>query len=513
MSLSSDSIKWAISNVFTHSDGDLFPRVAEIAAIADLADDFADLVEGKPLTQFTPGAHRRFIVPKDEVSYRQATQLDPQDNIILTSVLYQYGAGIENRRGPPSKIFSYRFHPTGQHGLYDRHSSWNDFWTTAAERGQKSGSILYCDISDFYNQIYHHTLENQLIESQFPNQVTKWIISLMESTTAGVSRGVPIGPHAAHLLAEASLIPVDNSMSSIGLKFIRYADDIIIFDDTLSESKRSLGRLATILDRQQRLTLQKHKTRFFRPDAFSAYCAGMIEDRPINSEEAQILRLVQRYSGGDPYRTVSYEEIRPEDWTAFSETLLRRVIEEYVGSGEPDFIRLRWFYRRLAQIGHPGAIRASLENIESLTPCFASICSYLASVQNISRDDWLSIGAKLIELLETPSISDSEYFRLSILSLFSRNSSINHFSELAKRHAGSDPFAKREILLAASASNATDWLREFKEDFEGMDAWQRRAFLFCARSFPPDERKFFINRWNFPRPFDAIVAKWAKKGP
>ncbi|MBW5437240.1 hypothetical protein FXB41_21535 [Bradyrhizobium canariense] len=102
---------------------------------------------------------------------------------------------------------------------------------------------------------------------------------------------------------------------------------------------------------------------------------------------------------------------------------------------------------------------------------------------------------------------------MSILSLFSRNSSINHFSELAKRHAGSDPFAKREILLAASTSNATDWLREFKEDFEGMDAWQRRAFLFCARSFPADERKFFINRWTYPRPFDAIVAKWAKQGP
>ncbi|MDA9419306.1 Retron-type reverse transcriptase [Bradyrhizobium sp. CCBAU 11430] len=512
MSLSRDSIKWAIANVTAHSDGDLFPRVTEIEAISDLADDFVNLIEGKPLTEFTPGAHRRFIVPKDEVSYRQATQLDPQDNIILSSVLHQYGEGIENRRGPPSKIFSYRFHPTEQHGLYDRHSSWNEFWNTAAERGLESGSILYCDISDFYNQIYHHTLENQLIASGFPNQVTKWIITLMESTTAGVSRGVPIGPHAAHLLAEASLIPVDNSMSSVGMNFIRYADDIIIFDDNLSDSKRSLGRLATILDKQQRLTLQKHKTRFFHSSDFSRYCAGMIEDRPINSEEAQILHIVRRYSGGDPYRTVSYDEIRPEDWTAFSEGMLKSVIEDYIATAETDFIRLRWFYRRLAQIGHPGAIRVSLDNIERLTPCFASICSYLASVQNISQNDWLGIGAKFIELLETESIAESEYFRLSILSLFSRNSSINHFSELAKRYAGSDPFAKREILLAAKTSNATDWLREFKEDFEGMDAWQKRAYLYCTQLFPADERKYFINRWTFSRPFDAIVAKWAKRG-
>src|SRR5262249_5513126 len=150
---------------------------------------------GKPLLEFTPGAHRRFIVPKDEVSYRQATQLDPQDSIILSSILFQFGDGIEARRLPSSQVFSYRFNPTEQHGLYDKESSWNEFWTTAAQHGFKSGSVLYCDIADFYNQIYHHTLENQLIQSGLPNQASKWIISLLESATAGVSRGVPIGPH------------------------------------------------------------------------------------------------------------------------------------------------------------------------------------------------------------------------------------------------------------------------------------------------------------------------------
>jgi retron-type reverse transcriptase len=481
-------------------------------ALLESPDEFAYQIASRPLTEFPPGAHRRFIVPKDEVSYRQATQLDPQDSIILSAVLFQYGDGIEVRRRPMSQVFSYRFNPTEQHGLYDKESSWNEFWTTAAQLGSKSGSILYCDIADFYNQIYHHTLENQLIESGLPNQATKWIISLMESATAGVSRGVPIGPHSAHLLAEASLIPIDNSMQSIGLQFIRYADDIIIFGTALSDSKRSLARLATILDKQQRLTLQRHKIQFFKPADFVKYCASMIEDRPINDEEAKVLQVVRKYSGGNPYRTVSYNEVKPADWSSFSENVLRKIIEEYVKAEQPDFIRLRWFYRRLAQIGHPGAIDVTLDNMDLLTPCFASICSYIASVQSISENDWHEIGAKLLGLLETAPIAESEYFPLSILSLFSRNASINHFSELAKRYSGSDPFAKREILLAGNTSGATDWLREFKEDYEGMDPWLRRAYLFCTRSFPVDERKYFINRWSYARPFEAVLATWAKTG-
>ena len=231
MTLLIESLEWAVQFVADHSDGDLFPRIAEMTAILDRKAAFAREVAQKPLSSLGPGPHRRFIVPKDDISYRQATQLDPQDSIILSAIAFQFGGGIEARRRPANQVCSYRFSPTAQHGLYSGQSSWNDFWTTAATLGRKAGCVLYCDISDFYNQISHHVIENQLIEAGLPNQATKWVISLLESTTAGVSRGVPIGPHAIHLIAEASLIPVDNSMAAIGLDFVRYADDILIFSE------------------------------------------------------------------------------------------------------------------------------------------------------------------------------------------------------------------------------------------------------------------------------------------
>jgi hypothetical protein len=66
--------------------------------------------------------------------------------------------------------------------------------------------------------------------------------------------------------------------------------------------------------------------------------------------------------------------------------------------------------------------------------------------------------------------------------------------------------------LAAKTSKAIDWVREFKEDFEGMDRWQRMAFPYCCHDFPADERKYFINRWTFDRPFEAELARWSRRG-
>ena len=65
--------------------------------------------------------------------------------------------------------------------------------------------------------------------SGLPNQTIKRIVKLLESTTAGVSRGVPVGPHGIHLIAESTLIPIDNNLVQVGIDFIRYADDMIVF--------------------------------------------------------------------------------------------------------------------------------------------------------------------------------------------------------------------------------------------------------------------------------------------
>lgn len=512
MTLDKASLDWAVDFVSTHSDGDLFPMIPEMEAIVNKRDDFVKLVEGKPLTpSFTPGAARRFIVPKDDFSYRQATQLDPQDSIILSAIVYQYGQGIENRRLATDQVFSYRFRPDPAIGLYSGDSAWNNFWTKAYALSQNCEVVLYCDIADFYNQIYHHVVENQLIASNFPNQAIKWIISLLESTTAGVSRGVPVGPHAIHLIAEATLIPVDQSLKSLGLKFLRFADDLVFFCESETAARATVGKIASILDKQQRLMLQRHKTQTYSPLSFQQHCSRMIEDRPISEDEDSLIKIIRKYSNGNPYQVVLYSQIKPEDWAQISEATIQNIIEEYLSQENVDYVRLRWFYRRLSQVGHPGAITVSLENMDRLGPCFANICLYLSSVQTITPEGWKLIGEKLLGLLSRSEVQSNEYFGLSILSLFGRNASLNHLSQLIHMYSSAPPFARREILLAAKSARAHDWIREHKEGYLLMDPWQQRTMIYCVSDLPKDEKNYFINNvCALSRPFDIVLGKWSK---
>jgi hypothetical protein len=113
-------------------------------------------------------------------------------------------------------------------------------------------------------------------------------------------------------------------------------------------------------------------------------------------------------------------------------------------------------------------------------------------------------------LLRTPEVKASEYFRLLVLSLFTRNEHINHFTKLHSLFQSSDAFIRREIILAAQMNAALDWVRGLKEDYPAMDPWQQRAMLFAVAGLAKDERKYFLGRQSLNRPFEKSLAKWAK---
>ncbi len=190
MNLNQASFDWAINHILKYGDSDLFPKPYEIEAISKLAPPVAVELSKVDISNYFPSPARRFIVPKEDLSYRAATQLDPLDSIFLTAIIHQFGACIEARRRliPERRVFSYRFSPDSDGNLYRQENSWNLFWQECKRKAFSYQYAIVLDISDFYNQIYHHTVENQLIESGFPNQAKNWIMNLLESLTAKTSR-------------------------------------------------------------------------------------------------------------------------------------------------------------------------------------------------------------------------------------------------------------------------------------------------------------------------------------
>ncbi|WP_053959343.1 RNA-directed DNA polymerase [Sulfobacillus thermosulfidooxidans] len=508
MKLNADSVTWAFSHLVNFNDSDLFPKPVELDIVAQYAES-TSIISGLDLENLDPNPHRRFIVPKDDLSYRIATQLDPLDSVILAALIYQFGQNIEDRRRSISErfVFSHRFKPDDKGNFYDDSQSWNAFWAQCLSYSRSHSYAVVMDIADFYNQIYHHVIENQLINSEFPNQAVRWLLHLIKSTTAQVSRGIPVGPHSAHMLAEASMIPVDNSLAARGYIFCRYVDDIIVFCNSEMEAKEVVLEMANILDKQQKLLLQRQKTKIESQSEFQQRCAKMLEDRPINDLEKNLLEIFKKYTRNNPYRRLRVSDLSSNDLKAFDKASIEKILSEYLEPREPDYIRLRWFIRRLAQVGHPAAVDYCIKHMDSMAPAMNEIANYFVSVGGY-QGDWLSIGEELLALLDHPLIKKNDYLQLSVLSLFNRRVEVNHFDKLIRKADSS--IAKRELILSAWKNNYADWIREQKENFPSMDPWTKRAFLVAAQTLPAEERGFFY-RSVHPDTLDNIIIKWIKQ--
>ncbi|WP_168735673.1 RNA-directed DNA polymerase [Cohnella fermenti] len=419
--------------------------------------------------------------------------MDPIDSLLLAAVIFEFGDLIEKRRRPVGEktVFSYRFAPERDGIFYSNESSWKDFWESCLEKSRRKKYVVQMDISDFYNQIYHHTVENQLGESGFPNAIIKFVMRLLEDITKTVSRGIPIGPHSSHLIAEMTLIPIDDSLSIKGIDYCRYADDIYVFCDDEKEAQITVYHMAEILDKQQKLILQGQKTEIFKSKEFVKICKKMLNDNPLNENEDQMIKALRKYTTGS-YKGIDFNQLDSEDQELFADYNITEILEKYLNVPEPDFKKIRWLYRRLGQIGAPGGIEYTIENINTLIPAISDVCHYLIAASRNFDGDFPELGDQVITILQDDLIQANEYFYIAILNLFASNSDLNHLKKLLSLYKYSSPEAKRKIIFAAYEAGASTWIRELKELFSTLDPWSRRAMLVACKILPEDERSHYL---------------------
>ncbi len=519
MKLNQKSVEWAIKHIKKQNDTDIFPKQAEIKAICDNKSDITSYLTNIDIGKYVWRDTRRFIIPKSENTYRIATQLNILDSIMFAAIIYQYGKRIEKARIPIENeiVFSYRFKPKSTGTLYNEDIGWSQFWAKCLSMAETYPIAVYLDISDFYNQIYHHTIEQQLLSCGISHEICNSIIELLSHVTSKSSRGIPIGPHSTHLLAELSLVPIDCSLISHNITFCRFCDDFIFFVDNEIDARISIYKFADVLDKQQRLVLQQQKTRIMKKDDFISFCEDKLSNNPINEEEKRIVDLLRRRNN-NPYAIISIDKLTSAERELLTEEKLTAIIRDALGSDDIDFTKLRWFFRRLAQIGTCNAINPILENYRKLLPAISDIMVYFLSVANSTRRKQPEIGEKLLTLLEDRLILSNEYFQICLLNLFSSTVSFNHIEKILALYDSSTNDIQREILLAAIPSKSEAWIREKKEKYVSMSPWCRRAYILATSVLPSEERKFFLAKIVTPQLnkndnediLEKTLVKWSK---
>ncbi|WP_227765260.1 hypothetical protein [Zhaonella formicivorans] len=46
--------------------------------------------------------------------------------------------------------------------------------------------------------------------------------------------------------------------------------------------------------------------------------------------------------------------------------------------------------------------------------------------------------------------------------------------------------------MAAIEAKASAWLRTFKDNYAALDPWLKRSIIYSAKTFPNDEKKFWL---------------------
>lgn len=181
--LTEADLKWALTHLDKYGDTDLFPRPFEIMLMTEHKRRVIDHVRNLDIAQYRWQEPRRTLVLKDELSFRNACQLEPLDAVLFAGLIRHHTKALEAHRGDKDgkRIFSYRTKPEASGRLYsdDRYKA---FWQASATLSGSAEIVLVTDISDFYNRVYHHTVEQELNAAKIP--------------TPGLSRESPL--HLKH---------------------------------------------------------------------------------------------------------------------------------------------------------------------------------------------------------------------------------------------------------------------------------------------------------------------------
>ena len=270
--LKDNSLEWALNCINRYGDTDIFPVPFEFEAIQHNWIKVKEFLSNINLSQYTTNAIRNMLMPKTNDSFRIVRQLNPLDSLIYNAILFELADDLESHRVIKEKSIacSYRINIQSDGRIFSQDNGWSDFHKKSKELAESGNYnfVIVADIADFYNQVYHHRVQN-VIETATKNKTrADNIENFLSSLTKKHSRGLPVGPIPSIVLAEACLDDVDKKLMNLSVAHSRYVDDFRIMCKTKKEALFILQELISYLYTAHRFTLQSHKTKILGIDEF-----------------------------------------------------------------------------------------------------------------------------------------------------------------------------------------------------------------------------------------------------
>jgi len=143
--------------------------------------------------------------------------------------------------------------------------------------------VVDLDLEKFFDTINHDklmrivskTIKDKAVRTLIKSYLTSGVIDQGKfyQTSKGVCQGGPLSP----LLSNIMLNELDQKLASKGLKFVRYADDVMIFTKRLSTAKRVMKFVSRYLTDQLDLVVNMDKSKISRPTEVKFLSFGYVK--------------------------------------------------------------------------------------------------------------------------------------------------------------------------------------------------------------------------------------------
>jgi hypothetical protein len=474
-----------------------------------------DALRKTDLAKHELGPAIRMMVPKHTAGYRCAAQLDPFDALLFSALVYELSPCIEAFRVPADRnvACAYRLDlkPDGQ--FFQRKSGWAGFHEQSKIYTDQSWCkyVVSADVSDFYNQISHHRIQNALASagiSENRSEVMERFLGNMNALHH--SRGIPVGPTASILLAECALADVDNYLLRCGFRHTRYVDDFRIFCSSREEAIKALHDLSEYLFTAHRLSVQSGKSSLLTKEKFKAHELSDPEELERSKKTKRIGEIIDLLGVGEygepefDVDEVEEEAVRDSVGQLFDEVLARPVLP--IGLA-------RYVLRRAGAMRTRIILQKSLEACEKLRPVLRDAVGYWCKVVDKKKPE--QVGEKLKWLVKESPYRSLPYVQYWVLSAFEAEPLLCEPAMAIQIAESSDPQIRdRMAALIARRHGVVDWVRSKKENWSNNSAWGQRSIVWAASVLPKNERVHWLKSiCNYPVLSIAAVAMAAVSAP
>ncbi|MEO0667769.1 MAG: RNA-directed DNA polymerase [Pseudomonadota bacterium] len=318
----------------------MFRPSLEMEVITSKADEFRQDAKNETLKFLRTanlanvgiGNPQYYMVPKDQHTLRRVAWIDPFDLVKYLAVSLLLFPHIEKARADKNLNIIHSHRRSDQASkIFDENYGYNSFRAASSILSQQRLGEwkVITDISNFFDRIGNHPLENHLIDCGCDPNITRLGREILFQWSGDRrSFGVPVGSDASRILSEAALLAVDRQLQEQGISYLRYVDDFRFFAGSRAEAY-DIVRLLSELLAEEGLTLNNRKTNIFKIQSFeelqetTEQAITATHDKIDENERIEIKRRVQvsgrtsisrfyKHPGRDALRrlkSLSYQEV------------------------------------------------------------------------------------------------------------------------------------------------------------------------------------------------------------